>query len=379
MDRAWRSQPTFRQTALPALPAHPPSLSHRQACKPWRRQDRVAFAGLPRLLVGQPPQRVERRHRTPAIGWPPQYICPWFSSRPPSRCVSAMREVGASSSSRPIPSADGRPPDPRTPEAFPAPPGDRPGATAHADQGLRSQQANTVAYVTVGLSVASWLTSREGELGRPSGWRTGASWPRGVCVLPHRVVRGWGPVRAGHQRDAGSSGRSPGRRPEAEGRDRSADHDQGRLLWADRTARRTDPADLDGGPRAGHTVRPVRRADRPGHHRCPHKSWRGGVPARPARSSGPREQWRGPDRPTAPRGTVLLQQMDAPRPQRNRIHVDVWVPYGQAEARIAAPLAVGGRLVNDADAPSNRVLADPEGNEACVGVAGPPGPVADRS
>lgn len=72
-----------------------------------------------------------------------------------------------------------------------------------------------------------------------------------------------------------------------------------------------------------------------------------------------------------------FQQMDAPRPQRNRVHVDVWVPYDQAEARIAAALAAGGRLVNDADAPSNWVLADPEGNEACVGVAGPPAPTAD--
>jgi 4a-hydroxytetrahydrobiopterin dehydratase len=65
-----------------------------------------------------------------------------------------------------------------------------------------------------------------------------------------------------------------------------------------------------------------------------------------------------------------FQQMDAPRPQRNRVHVDVWVPYDQADARIAAALAAGGRLVNDADAPSNWALADPEGNEACVGVAG---------
>ncbi|WP_354638615.1 VOC family protein [Kitasatospora camelliae] len=69
-----------------------------------------------------------------------------------------------------------------------------------------------------------------------------------------------------------------------------------------------------------------------------------------------------------------FQAMDAPRPQRNRVHVDVWVPYDQAEARIAAALAAGGRLVTDADAPSNWVLADPEGNEACVGVAGWTGP-----
>ncbi|MFE9812638.1 VOC family protein [Streptomyces sp. NPDC005227] len=73
-----------------------------------------------------------------------------------------------------------------------------------------------------------------------------------------------------------------------------------------------------------------------------------------------------------------FQQMDTPRPHRKRVHVDVWVPYDQAEARIAAALAAGGRLVNDADAPSNWVLADPEGNEACVGVAGPLEPTTDR-
>ena len=63
---------------------------------------------------------------------------------------------------------------------------------------------------------------------------------------------------------------------------------------------------------------------------------------------------------------VSFQQMDAPRPQRNRIHLDVWVPHDQAEARVAAAVAAGGRVVSDAMAPSGWVLADPEGNEACV-------------
>ncbi|MDH6139597.1 MULTISPECIES: VOC family protein [Kitasatospora] len=67
-----------------------------------------------------------------------------------------------------------------------------------------------------------------------------------------------------------------------------------------------------------------------------------------------------------------FQQLDAPRPQRNRVHVDVWLPYDQAEARIAAAIAAGGRLVTDAHAPSHWVLADPEGNEACIGTAGWP-------
>lgn len=61
-----------------------------------------------------------------------------------------------------------------------------------------------------------------------------------------------------------------------------------------------------------------------------------------------------------------FQKMDAPRPQRNRIHVDVSVPHDQAEARVAAAIAAGGRLVTDQNAPAWWVLADPEGNEACV-------------
>ncbi len=67
---------------------------------------------------------------------------------------------------------------------------------------------------------------------------------------------------------------------------------------------------------------------------------------------------------------VYFQQMDAPRPQRNRLHVDVWVPYDQAEARIAAAIAAGGHLVTDAYAPAHWVLADTEGNEVCIGTCG---------
>ena len=63
---------------------------------------------------------------------------------------------------------------------------------------------------------------------------------------------------------------------------------------------------------------------------------------------------------------VGFQQMDAPRPQRNRIHLDIWVPHDQAEARVAAAVAAGGRVVSDEMAPSGWVLADPEGNDACV-------------
>ncbi|MEU1842449.1 VOC family protein [Micromonospora sediminicola] len=69
----------------------------------------------------------------------------------------------------------------------------------------------------------------------------------------------------------------------------------------------------------------------------------------------------------ARRGPGLgFQTMDAARPQRNRMHLDVAVPHDQAEARVAAALAAGGHLVSDAHAPKWWILADAEGNEACV-------------
>jgi 4a-hydroxytetrahydrobiopterin dehydratase len=61
-----------------------------------------------------------------------------------------------------------------------------------------------------------------------------------------------------------------------------------------------------------------------------------------------------------------LQRMDRARGQRNRMHLDIAVPHDQAEARISAALAAGGRLVSDAHAPKWWILADAEGNEACV-------------
>jgi 4a-hydroxytetrahydrobiopterin dehydratase len=67
------------------------------------------------------------------------------------------------------------------------------------------------------------------------------------------------------------------------------------------------------------------------------------------------------------RGPPLwFQQVDAPRPHRNRIHIDVWVPYDQAEGRVAAAIAAGGHLVSDEHAPEWWTLADAEGNEADV-------------
>jgi 4a-hydroxytetrahydrobiopterin dehydratase len=63
---------------------------------------------------------------------------------------------------------------------------------------------------------------------------------------------------------------------------------------------------------------------------------------------------------------LWFQQMDEPRTERSRFHVDISVPHDIAEQRTAAALAAGGRLVTDRFARSWWVLADADGNEACV-------------
>jgi 4a-hydroxytetrahydrobiopterin dehydratase len=62
-----------------------------------------------------------------------------------------------------------------------------------------------------------------------------------------------------------------------------------------------------------------------------------------------------------------FEPMKEPRPGGlGAIHVAIWVPYEQAEARVAAALAAGGRMVRDEFAPSWWTLADAAGNEADI-------------
>ena len=68
------------------------------------------------------------------------------------------------------------------------------------------------------------------------------------------------------------------------------------------------------------------------------------------------------------RGPALwFEPMDEPRAGGGgAIHIAVWVPHEQAEARLAAALAAGGRMVRDTFAPAWWTLADAAGNEADI-------------
>ena len=57
---------------------------------------------------------------------------------------------------------------------------------------------------------------------------------------------------------------------------------------------------------------------------------------------------------------VSFQTLHPPKPGRGRIHIDVSVPADQAEGRVAAALAAGGRLADETHAPNWWTLASPE-------------------
>lgn len=56
---------------------------------------------------------------------------------------------------------------------------------------------------------------------------------------------------------------------------------------------------------------------------------------------------------------------DAETP-RQRWHFDVWLTPESAEARIAAAVSAGGKIVDESEVPAFTVLADRDGNRVCV-------------
>jgi 4a-hydroxytetrahydrobiopterin dehydratase len=64
--------------------------------------------------------------------------------------------------------------------------------------------------------------------------------------------------------------------------------------------------------------------------------------------------------------TLWFQSTEPHDEPRQRFHLDIRVPPEEAFARVEAALAAGGTLVSDDRAPTFWVLADPQGNKACV-------------
>ena len=64
--------------------------------------------------------------------------------------------------------------------------------------------------------------------------------------------------------------------------------------------------------------------------------------------------------------TVWMQDLDEAKPLRHAMHVDVSVAREHVEARLAAALAAGGRIVDDLNAPAHWTLADRAGNRVCI-------------
>ena len=64
--------------------------------------------------------------------------------------------------------------------------------------------------------------------------------------------------------------------------------------------------------------------------------------------------------------TVWLQELDPGKTLRHAMHVDVSLAREEAERRLHAALAAGGRLVDDSDAPGAWILADRAGNKVCI-------------
>jgi 4a-hydroxytetrahydrobiopterin dehydratase len=69
---------------------------------------------------------------------------------------------------------------------------------------------------------------------------------------------------------------------------------------------------------------------------------------------------------TGRRATIWFQPTDAHDVPRQRWHLDLRIPPEVVEGRIAAAIAAGGELVDDTAAPAYWVLADPQGNRACL-------------
>lgn len=64
--------------------------------------------------------------------------------------------------------------------------------------------------------------------------------------------------------------------------------------------------------------------------------------------------------------TFWMQELDPEKPLRHAMHLDVSLAREEAEARVAAAVAAGGRVVDDSEVPAAWILSDRAGNRVCV-------------
>jgi 4a-hydroxytetrahydrobiopterin dehydratase len=64
--------------------------------------------------------------------------------------------------------------------------------------------------------------------------------------------------------------------------------------------------------------------------------------------------------------TVWMQDIDAGKPLRHAMHIDVSLAREEAERRLAAAVAAGGTVVEAGNAPGSWILADRSGNKVCI-------------
>lgn len=69
---------------------------------------------------------------------------------------------------------------------------------------------------------------------------------------------------------------------------------------------------------------------------------------------------------TGRRASIWFQPTEPHEVPRQRWHLDLRIPPEVVEDRIAAALAAGGEMVDDSAAPAFWVLADAQGNRACL-------------
>lgn len=70
--------------------------------------------------------------------------------------------------------------------------------------------------------------------------------------------------------------------------------------------------------------------------------------------------------PLGTSSVVWMQTLKEDKALRHAMHIDVSVPRGEVEARVAAAVAAGGVIVAQDEAPEMWILADSAGNKVCV-------------